>query len=114
MWRLVLFGLVFWGLVVLGVAGSWVRERVCFWVRVLVRLVECPAEGSSRLVGLFGGVCRKFENSTACLGQCQWPNVHHRLVVGVWFIFLMHTTFQVCVSSLTNFVGFLLRCNNLF
>ena len=102
MWRLVLFGLVFWGLMVSGVAG------------VLVRLVECPAEGSSRLVGLFGGVCRKFENSTACLGQCQWPNVHHRLVVGVWFIFLMHTTFQVCVSSLTNFVGFLLRCNNLF
>ena len=88
--------------------------RVCFGVGVLVRLVECPAEGSSRLVGLFGGVCRKFENSTACLGQCQWPNVHHLLVVGVWFIFLMHTTFQVCVSSLTNFVGFLLRCNNLF
>jgi len=49
--RLVLFGLVFWGLVVLGVAGSWVRERVCFWVRVLVRLVECPAEGPAGWLG---------------------------------------------------------------
>ena len=72
--------------------------RVCFGVGVLVRLVECPAEGSSRLVGLFGGVCRKFENSTACFySQCQF---FAHLLLAAFFGWLV----VLCVSRRRNIV----------
>ena len=79
-----------------GCAGS-DSHRVCIGVEGLVRLVECLTEVRLLEMGVgFGCVCRKFENSTACLGQCQWPECS-AFGLGFWFIFFAHNLFGLCV-----------------